>query len=235
MSLVFPPLMHGYELDKPGHDPFEVAKSKAIQGVEAGLVVYNLTHEALRATFIFTPEVSLTQAMIMLPICGIGFQNALGALAPPEVAVHLLWSGGVLINGARCGKLRVSANHQDPTKVPDWLCVGLELDLWPASENMGETPNETALYAEGCSEVDASTLLEAWARHTLNWLTRWEADGARTVHNEWRGLAHGIGEKQTYMKDSNAVFMGVDDNFDMLLRDEDGTTSNIPLTTLLEE
>ena len=144
--------MHGYELDKPGHDPFEVAKSKAIQGVEAGLVVYNLTHEALRATFIFTPEVSLNQAMIMLPICGIGFQNALGALAPPEVAVHLLWSGGILINGARCGKLRVSANHQDPTKVPDWLCVGLELDLWPASENMGETPNETALYAEGCSE-----------------------------------------------------------------------------------
>ena len=111
MSLVFPPLMHGYELDKPAHDPFEVAKSKAIQGVEAGLVVYNLTHEALRATFIFTPEVSLNQAMIMLPICGIGFQNALGALAPPEVAVHLLWSGGILINGARCGKLRVSANH----------------------------------------------------------------------------------------------------------------------------
>ena len=86
----------------------------------------------------------------------------------------------------------MSANHQDPTKVPDWLCVGLELDLWPASENMGETPNETALYAEGCSEVDASTLLEAWARHTLNWLTRWEADGARTVHNEWRALHMGL-------------------------------------------
>ena len=235
MSLVFPPLMHGYELDKPGHDPFEVAKSKAIQGVEAGLVVYNLSHEALRATFVFTPEVSLSQAMIMMPICGIGFQNALGALAPPEVAVHLLWSGAILINGARCGKLRVSANHQDPADIPDWLCVGLELDLWPASENMGETPNETALYAEGCSEVDASTLLEAWARHTLNWLTRWEADGARAVHNEWRGLAHGIGEKQTYVKGSNSVFMGVDDNFGMLLRDEDGATSNIPLTTLLEE
>ena len=75
MSLVFPPLMHGYELDKPAHDPFEVAKSKAIQGVEAGLVVYNLTHEALRATFVFTPEVSLNKAMIMLPICGIGFQK----------------------------------------------------------------------------------------------------------------------------------------------------------------
>ena len=55
MSLVFPPLMHGYELDKPGHDPFEVAKSKAIQGVEAGLVVYNLTHEALSLIHISEP------------------------------------------------------------------------------------------------------------------------------------------------------------------------------------
>ena len=35
------------------------------------------------------------------------------------------------------------------------------------------------------------------------------------------------------MKDSSAVFMGVDDNFGMLLRDEDGTTSNIPLQPYL--
>ena len=53
--------MHGYELDKPGHDPFEVAKSKAIQGVEAGLVVYNLTHEALRATFILLQKFHSTK------------------------------------------------------------------------------------------------------------------------------------------------------------------------------
>ena len=46
--------MHGYELDKPGHDPFEVAKSKAIQGVEAGLVVYNLTHELLEPLLFYS-------------------------------------------------------------------------------------------------------------------------------------------------------------------------------------
>ena len=60
--------------------------------------------------------------------------------------------------------------------------------------------------------------------------SRWCKNGSQRV----AGLAHGIGEKQTYMKDQS-VFMGVDDNFGMLLRDEDGTTSNIPLTTLLEE
>ena len=195
-------------------------------------MVYNLTHEALRATFIFLQKFH-QQSNDYVANMRYWLSNALGALAPPEVAVHLLWSGGILINGARCGKLRVSANHQDPTKVPDWLCVGLELDLWPASENMGETPNETALYAEGCQRLTLN-LLEAWARHTLNWLTRWEADGQERFTTSGEDLHMGL-EKTNHMKDSNAVFMGVDDNFGMLLRDEDGTTSNIPLTTLLEE
>ena len=50
---------------------------------------------------------------------------------------------------------------------------------------------------------------------------------ARTCAWDWR--------KTNPHERLKAVFMGVDDNFGMLLRDEDGTTSNIPLTTLLEE
>ena len=132
----------------------------------------------------------------MLPICGIGFQNALGALAPPEVAVHLLWSGGVLINGARCGKLRVSANHQDPTKVPDWLCVGLELDLWPASENMGKLQTKqhyTLRDVQRLTLQPARSLGAPYFELVDQMGSRW----CKKVHNEWRGLAHGIGEKQT--------------------------------------
>ena len=60
--------MHGYELDKPGHDPFEVAKSKAIQGVEADfcdehgdnsllVVSRELTESGVKETFrIMDPE-----------------------------------------------------------------------------------------------------------------------------------------------------------------------------------
>jgi biotin-(acetyl-CoA carboxylase) ligase len=162
----------------------------------------------------------------------VGFQNALGALAPPEVAVHLGWDGALYLNGARCGGLRVAASHTDPEAQPDWLVIGLTLPLWPPSEETGQTPDATALYAEGCAEVDAGNLLEAWARHTLNWINRWEDEGPRSLHAEWRGLAHGLGEERT-QGDLFGSFLGVDEDFGMLLRQGD-TTQLIPLTTLLE-
>ncbi len=160
----------------------------------------------------------------------------MGALAPPpEVAVHLGWDGGALyLNGARCGGLQVAASHTDPATQPDWLVIGLTLPLWPPSEETGETPDATALYAEGCAEVDAGDLLEAWARHTLNWINRWEGEGPpRALHAEWRGLAHGLGKERRQGDLTGSFLGGVDEDFGMLLRDGD-TTQLIPLTTLLE-
>ncbi|MBT8169525.1 biotin/lipoate--protein ligase family protein [Falsiruegeria litorea] len=230
--IVFPPLMSGLAVTGP-IDPFDTACAKAEMGCDAGLIVYNLAPNMMTAAMVFAPEVPLASAMAMLPTCGIGFQNALGALAPPEVAVHLEWNGALRVNGARCGRFRVMASDTDPASSPDWLVVGVAIPLWPASDNPGETPDATALYAEGCSDVEAPALLEAWARHTLNWINRWEHDGPRPLHEEWRGLAHDVGEAVT-QNGKTGTFMGVDEDFGMLLRDADGTTQLIPLTTLLE-
>jgi BirA family biotin operon repressor/biotin-[acetyl-CoA-carboxylase] ligase len=166
-------------------------------------------------------------------VAGIGFQNALGALAPPEVAVHLEWNGRIRVNGAKCGGFQIAASRMDADQQPDWLCIGLDIPLWPAHEEMGETPDETALYAEGCSEVDAANLIEAWARHTLNWITRWDGEGVKPVHDEWRGLVHGIGE-DIDIDGKVGTFLGVDENFGLLLRTGDETTL-IPLTKLLKD
>jgi len=228
---VFPPLMSGHAVTG-AMDAFDTACAKAAMGCDAGLVVHNLGADVMQAALVLAPEVPLTKAMAMLPLCAVGFQNALGALAPPEVAVHLGWDGVLYLNGARCGGLRIAASHTDPDTQPDWLVVGLTLPLWPPSEETGKTPDATALYAEGCAEVDAGDLLEAWARHTLNWINRWEDEGARALHAEWRGLAHGLGEERT-QGDLTGSFLGVDEDFGMLLRQGD-TTQLIPLTTLLE-
>ncbi|MDP2518215.1 biotin/lipoate--protein ligase family protein [Shimia thalassica] len=230
-GVTFPPLMSGVAVQGP-EDPFETACMRAALGCDAGLVVYNLGSDIVRAALVFAPEVPLQQAMAMLPLCGVGLQNALGALAPPEVAVHLEWSGGLRVNGAKCGRLQVAASTDDPSSVPDWLVVGLELPLWPASDETGDTPDETALYAEGCADVAADALLESWARHTLNWITRWEDEGTRPLHAEWRGLAQDMGEDIVF-GDVKGSFLGVDEDFGMLLRTGD-TTQMISLTTLLE-
>lgn len=226
----FPPLLHGMEVTG-AIEPFEKAQVEAMRGCDAGLVVHNLSANSLKAALVFAPEVPLADAMAMLPLCGVGFQNAMGALAPPEVAVHLDWSGGILVNGARCGHLKVAASDTDRETVPDWLVVGLHVPLWPESDDPGETPDQTALYAEGCADVDAITLLESWARHTLAGINRWSDDGSKALHAEWRGLANRMGE-DIEINGKTGTFLGVDEQFGMLLRD--GTTTHlIPLTTLL--
>ena len=231
-EVIFPPLMSGLAVTG-GEDPFHTAWLQAAVGCDAGLVVHNLSPDSLSAAIVFAPEVALQDAMAMLPVCGVGFQNALGALAPPEVAVHLEWGGGLRINGAKCGHMRVAASTENPDEVPDWLVVGLFLPLWPKDDETGHSPDDTALYAEGCADVEAPRLLESWARHTLNWIARWSEEGVKPVHGEWRGLVHGMGEEAT-QNGQTGRFLGVDERFGMLLRQGDDTTL-IPLTTLLED
>ncbi|NNK77685.1 MAG: DUF4444 domain-containing protein, partial [Litoreibacter sp.] len=227
----FPPLMSG-EAVEGAIDPFDKARAMALVGCDAGTVVYNLGASSLRAALVVAPEVPLKDAIAMLPVCGVGFQNALGALAPPEVGVHLDWNGGIRINGAACGRLRVAASTDDPEAEPDWLVVGFELPLWPEGDNPGETPDQTSLYAEGCADVEADRLLESWAKHSLVWINRWIDEGAQPLHKEWCGLAQGIGE-EIEITGKTGIYLGVDERFGMLLRQGE-TTELIPMTELLE-
>jgi len=230
-DLSLPPLFKS--LPARGEPPFALACRMAQEGCDAGLVVYELRPDMLRAAIVFAPEVPLSEAAIMLPICGVGFQNALGALAPPEVGVHLEWNGNIRVNGGIAGKLTMAAHPATPEAQPDWLVIGLELALWPAEEDTGLTPDVTALFAEGCADVEAPALLEAWTRHALVWIHRWTEDGARPIHAEWSGLAHGLKEPLTF-GDASGTFIGVDENFGMILQSDDGTTI-IPLTKILTE
>ncbi|WFE90953.1 DUF4444 domain-containing protein [Roseibium porphyridii] len=226
-----PPLFQGEAV--PGAiDPFERATALAVAGTDAGTVVYNLSGTVFKASLIFTPEMPLEPAMTALPVCGLGLQAALGALAPPEVAVHLQWDGGIRVNGAICGRFRVKASTTQPTEEPDWLVVGLELNMSSSDGNPGEAPDRTYLTEEGCAEITATDLLEAWVRHTLYWINRWLEDGPRPVHTDWRALAQNMGE-QIDVDGQSGTFVGVDEHFGLLLRvDED--TKLIPLSSRLE-
>lgn len=233
---VFPPLFHGEPA--PGRaDPFAKARAEAMLGCDSGLVVYRADADMLRAAVVFAPEVALDRAMAVVIACGVGFQNALGALAPPEVAVHLGWTGEILVNGARCGGLRVAASTVDPRTEPDWLVVGLEVPLLPPGDvEPGMLRDSTCLFEEGCAEVEPIPLLESWVRHSLLWINTWLEAGNAPLHAEWLGLVHGIGaetEIGTGNEVHRGVFLGTDEDFGMLLRQGDDTRL-LPLRTILE-
>lgn len=228
----FPPLLRG-EAVTGRADPFDRARALAALGCDGGTVVHNVQADRLRAAIVFAPEVPLEDAMAMLPVCGVGFQNALGALAPPEVAVHLTWEGGIRVNGAACGGLRAAASTRDPAAVPDWLVIGLDVPVLLTATDPGDTPGVTSLFDEGCAEVEPVRLLESWARHTLVWINRWSDEGGAPLHAEWQGLVPEVGE-EVARGDLRGRFLGVDERFGMLVRVDD-TTHLIPLSTILED
>ena len=181
------------------------------------------------------PEVALEYAMAMLPACGVGLASALGALGPAETAVELEWAGGVRVNGAACGRLRAAASTRDPTAVPDWLVVGIEVP-WRLDGDPGLTPERTALAEEGCADLAPTGLLESWSRHTLVWIDRWSDEGARPLHEAWRGLVPGVGGPVALPiegREVEGVFVGLDERFGMVLRSGERTRT-VPLSSRLE-
>lgn len=225
----FPPLIRGVPAPA-GADPVAAACAQAMLGCDGGLLVYAPGPEALRAALVLAPEVPLERACIMLPLAQCGLQNALGALAPPEVAVEFDWEGRIYVNGARCGAFRLCLPEGAvPGAVPDWLVVGFTLPLM-AGPNPGERPEETALYEEGCAEIAPARLLEAWARHSLAWLHRWEEGESAALHREWRGLLKGLGE-DVEVRGHTGLALGLDEDFGLLLR-QGSETRALPLHTL---
>ena len=231
----FPPLLTGVEAPQ-GQSPFDKALALAAMGCDAGTLVYAVRDDMLDAALVLTPECPLEDAMAMVMVAGLGFADSLGALGPPEVAVHLCWPGDIRVNGARCGGLRAAAATMDAMAEPDWLVVGLSVPFMALGAAPGEDPDRTTLYEEGCAEVLPKALLESWARHSLSWINRWMDDGMPPVHAAWRSKAHGIGEDVSLTVDDNTksgVFMGLDERGGMLLRGASGTDL-VPLTTMLE-
>jgi len=234
---LFPPLLQG--LATGPADPFRVACSQARRGVDSGLLTWSITEGRLRAALVLAPEVALEPAMAAFCACAVGAQNALGALAPPESAVHLDWTGGIRLNGGHCGGLRVAASGRDPNAVPDWLVVGLELTLHlPDDLEPGQTPDRTALDQEGGGDLDPVDLLEAWARHSLLWLNELDDPKGRSgLYRAWENLAWNLGRAISLPLDGTRLggtFLGLDENFGMVLKTASDTRL-IPLSALIEE
>ena len=230
--LDLPPVFAGREV---ADDPVEAAIAAAAQGCDAGLVVHRLSDAELDAALVLAPEVPLGEAAAMLLVAGNGFADAFGALAPPELALHLEWPGRFRLEGARCGGLSAAAPACGVDAVPGWLVIGLRVALATGGGEPGERPDQTDLRSEGV-HLSAADLLGAWMRHTLSWIARWEDEGMAPVHRDWLGRAWGRDREIRVATASGPVagtVQGLDERGGLLLKAGRGVAL-VPLTEMLE-
>ena len=228
-ELSFPPLLTGRAVVG---DPFAAALEAAQDGCDAGLVLYDPVSPDLQAALVLAPEVPLSEAAVMLPLAGVALQNAVGSVAPPEVALQLGWGGAIHVNGAKAGHLRMTAPDGDKDTPPDWMVIGVNLRFVADSLDGGETPDVTALHAEGCGDLLPLDVLESWSRHLLTQLHLWEQDGIGPLHREYAGLVYGMGDA-VEQSGHAGTFLGLDEQLGMLVKTGEGTRL-VPLTDLLE-
>jgi len=175
-------------------DPLERAVADARSGAaEAGALYYPVRPDRLRLALVLAPETPFAHSAEIAYVTMIAVNDALGATLPAQIGVLFGWPDRVLVNGAEAGGLRYATPTKTADAVPDWLAVGLDLAL--AGEPRGEPGRDlgrTNLFEEGAGSVSPKEIIEAFARHFLNWLHRWERDGLKPVAGAWEARMAGV-------------------------------------------
>ncbi|MGI9490048.1 MAG: biotin/lipoate--protein ligase family protein [Geminicoccaceae bacterium] len=190
----FPPAFRPYAITAD-LDPFDRAVEMAKEGVDAGTLLWSARQDVFECAIVLAPESSLETSMPVVLAASLGLGDALGALIPPVIAVTFGWPDRVEMNGGIVGKIRlIIAETPNPTVVPDWLVIGFNLanaGHWREGGHGGQ--HVTTLTEEGC-QIDLLDLLEAFSRHFLAWINRWQGDGVQPVQQAWMSRTQEVGK-----------------------------------------
>jgi len=220
-----PPLMSGHPV-AASQEAFAAAlaavKAKA---AGAGDLFWSEAVNRLDLALVLEPEVPAMRALQVHMAVMVALGDALGALGPPEMAVHYRWPSTVLINGAGAGRVRTALSGMaDGKEVPAYMVTSAVLNIHPAvAGEPGHAPDTTSLWDEGCSDIDRTRLIESLARHILTWIDTWETDGFAPVHEMWCGRAEAA-DAEAPGKDD---FLGLDEDGNLLVREKDTTAARL--------
>ncbi len=232
----FPPVFQAYAVTAD-LDPFERAVDMAKSGTEAGTLLWSARQDVYESAIVLAPENSLEASLPVIMAAGLGLGDALGALVPPVVAVTFGWPDRIELNGAAVGRIRlILPETPNPTAVPEWLVVGFNLanaGYWQEGPN--DERQTTTLNEEGC-QIDLLDLLEAFGRHFLAWINRWQTDGVQPVQQAWMSRTLEVGKPITIEVDGKrreGTFKGLNEQCGLEL-DDHGRHQVIPLDLAVE-
>lgn len=193
------------------------AAALAETGVDAtGTLLLCTRPDRLDCALVLNPERPLEDALKVVCVAGVALNDALGSIIPPQIAVTFGWPDQIMINHALAGGFRIAApEDSDMAATPDWIVLGLTLDILGHPSQDGAAGERTSLAHEGCVEIGPVLIVESFSRHFLSWVDRWQRDGFETVRDAWRGRADGLEEPIDFDRPGGRIkgrLMDLDDN-----------------------
>ena len=219
------------------------ARRMAVEGADDGTLLWVTRDDKLDCAVILHPDDPLERAVLVSYVAMLGLNDGLGVVVPPMTEVTFSWPNRIEANGAVAGAIGIDVpNEAALGSVPDWLVVyatvavappvGSDAKLRdPASLDKGVT----TLREEGCSDVTPADILEAFARHFLTWVNRWQDDGFEPIRARWLQHAPDNGKAVDIDVGGEKVagtFVGIDDDGSLIL-DSEGASRRVGLGDVL--
>jgi len=204
--LSLPPLFSPVPLPADGV-PLAAARAAAEKEDAMGRLFYAQRPDRLEAAVVLAPERRQAAALPVLYPLHLGLCDALGALLPPQYAVQFAWPDRICLNGALCGAVAFDLPAVDTKAELPWMTVAVTLALvgHPEGREPGQMRERTTFYDEGAGEIAPGEIIEAFARHFLSWLTRWEDRGLEALWSAWQGRALGYDQDAEFPGPKGAV------------------------------
>ncbi|MBE9556150.1 MAG: hypothetical protein IMF08_04775 [Proteobacteria bacterium] len=208
-ELNLPPLYETVILTESGADARAHAVSLAAGGGEAGLFVWRPAADRIDCAIVLRPEETRAQIMPVVLVASLALLDAVGSAGPAAVAADLVWPAGLRINSGLCGGIALDLGPGDN---PEWAVVSAVLRKTgePGAEG-GERPDVTALYNEGFADMADRDLVEAFARHFLVWMDRWDEQGLGPIARHWLPCARSNGVDTVLMIGDELIAGSIED------------------------
>lgn len=194
----WPDLPPGYTLRLCVADAFDTACQAARDGAEDGFMLMVDRQDRCEAALVLRPLDPVQPALTLAYVGLLGLHDGLAAVAPAETPAGIGWPDRLLVNAACVGGITVAhgplVEKEGMVDVPDWLVLGITVQMFADRDDdmPGTELDYTDLHEEGCGEVTVPKLVEAFARHLLHWLDRWQEEGFEPVR---RAVLHDLDDK----------------------------------------
>ncbi|WP_186420433.1 biotin/lipoate--protein ligase family protein [Bosea sp. CS1GBMeth4] len=194
---VLPPGFSLVTLRESG-DAFAHAQAIAAQAGAATLV-WVRRFDIVEFAVVLEPDAILAEARLAHYLAMNALADALAVHSPPERPVLFRWPDALTYDLGLIGGGRLAWPAGCPeNQVPDWLVFGAMVRATTMSPfELGQTG--VGMAEEGFEEVDAVDLIEAFCRHLMLGVSRWQEEGARAAVRRWLdrlekvvGVRHGI-------------------------------------------
>lgn len=200
----WPAVPPGYTLRLCVADAFATACQAGRDGADDGLLLWVERHDRCEGAVLLRPLDPIQPALTLAYAGLLGLHDGLAAVAPAETPAAIDWPDRLVVNAACVGGIQVAhgplVEKAGMADVPDWLVIGFAVQMHNAGgddDAPGRELEYTNLAEEGCGEISVPQLVEAFSRHFLHWLDRWQEDGFEPLR---RAALHDLHDKRVQIE-----------------------------------